>query len=160
MLILQGYLDPEYYMTQQLSEKSDVYSFGVLLLEVISAKKPLEHGRYIVREVKGAIDRAKDLYGLHELLDPALCHGTSLGGFEQYIDLALQCVEEAGVYRPSMSEAVTEIEKIMKIAGMNPTVESASNSMIYASRTPRHPYSGDVQFDYSGGAPSSRVEPK
>lgn len=160
MLILQGYLDPEYYMTQQLSEKSDVYSFGVLLLEVISAKKPLEHGRYIVREVKGAIDRAKDLYSLHELLDPALGLGTSLGGFEQYIDLALRCVEEAGVDRPSMSEAVTEIEKIMKIAGMNPTVESASNSMSHTSRTPRHPYSGDVQFDYSGGAPSSRVEMK
>nr|AAX92929.1 At5g49760 [Oryza sativa Japonica Group]ABA92396.1 Protein kinase domain containing protein, expressed [Oryza sativa Japonica Group] len=155
-----GYLDPEYYMTQQLTEKSDVYSFGVLLLEVITARKPLERGRYIVREVKGAMDRTKDLYGLHELLDPMLAP-TSLAGFELYVDLALKCVEEAGMDRPSMSEVVAEIEKIMKMAGVNPKVDSASNSMSYNSRTPRHPYSGESQFDYSGGIPSSsRVEPK
>nr|CAD1819886.1 unnamed protein product [Ananas comosus var. bracteatus] len=66
-----GYLDPEYYMTQQLTEKSDVYSFGVLLLEIITAKKPLEPGRYVVREVNAMMDKSKDLYSLHELLDPA-----------------------------------------------------------------------------------------
>ncbi|XP_015697764.1 leucine-rich repeat receptor protein kinase HPCA1-like [Oryza brachyantha] len=154
-----GYLDPEYYMTQQLTEKSDVYSFGVLLLEVITARKPLERGRYVVREVKGTADRSKDLCGLHELLDPML-GPTSLAGFEQYVDLALRCVAEAGMDRPPMSEVVTEIEKIMKVAGMNPA-DSASNSLSYNSRSPRHPYNGESQFDYSGGIPSSsRVEPK
>ncbi|XP_037404313.1 probable leucine-rich repeat receptor-like protein kinase At5g49770 isoform X2 [Triticum dicoccoides] len=155
-----GYLDPEYYMTQQLTEKSDVYSFGVLLLEMITAKKPLERGRYIVREVLAALDRSKDLYGLHDLLDPVLgASPTSLGGLEQYVDLALRCVEEAGADRPSMGEAVSEIERITRMAGGAP--ESASESMSYASRTPRHPYGGDSPSEYSGGGlPSSRVEPK
>ncbi|KAM0900335.1 hypothetical protein ACQ4PT_020705 [Festuca glaucescens] len=155
-----GYLDPEYYMTQQLTEKSDVYSFGVLLLEMITAKKPLERGRYIVREVHAAMDRSKDLYGLHELLDPLLgASPSSLGGLEHYVDLALRCVEEAGADRPSMGEAVSELERITRLAGG--VTESASESMSYASRTPRHPYGGDSASEYSGaGLPSSRVEPK
>jgi serine/threonine protein kinase len=158
--VWQGYLDPEYYMTQRLTEKSDVYSFGVLLLEMITAKKPLERGRYIVRQVHAALDRDKDLYGLHELLDPVLgALPSSLGGLEQYVDLALRCVEEAGADRPSMGEAVSEIERITRMADGVP--ESASESMSYASRTPRHPYGGDSRSEYSGGGlPTSRVEPK
>lgn len=162
---MQGYLDPEYYMTQQLTDKSDVYSFGVLMLEVVTARKPLERGRYIVREVKAALDRTKDLHGLHEVIDPVLGASPSgLAGMEQYVDLALRCVEEAGADRPSMGEVVGEIERILKMAGgaaAGVSGESASNSMSYASRTPRHPYGGDSPFDYSsGGLPSARVEPK
>ncbi|KAL6642386.1 hypothetical protein ACP70R_020567 [Stipagrostis hirtigluma subsp. patula] len=160
-----GYLDPEYYMTQQLTEKSDVYSFGVLMLEVATARKPLERGRYVVREVKAAVDRSKGLYGLEALLDPAL-GAAALPGLEPYVDLALRCVEEAGADRPSMGEAVAEIERVLKMAGGHggggsSAADSASDSMSYASRTPRHPYGGDSPFDYSaGGMPSTRVEPK
>ncbi|TVU51398.1 hypothetical protein EJB05_02827 [Eragrostis curvula] len=105
----------------------------------------------------------KDLYGLHEVLDPVLGASPSgLAGLEQYVDLALRCVEEAGADRPSMGEVVGEIERMLKMAGgAGVSGESASNSMSYASRTPRHPYGGDSPFDYStDGLPSARVEPK
>ncbi|KAK1263408.1 putative leucine-rich repeat receptor-like protein kinase [Acorus gramineus] len=158
----RGYLDPEYYMTQQLTEKSDVYSFGVLLLELITARRPIDKGRYIVREVKVTMDRTKDLYNLHELLDPAIVLGTSLGGFGKFVDLALRCVEESGVDRPVMSEVMKEIENIMQLAGMNPNTDSATSSGSYdgGSRASRHPYGNEACFDYSGGPPSSKVEPK
>ncbi|MBA0575959.1 hypothetical protein Golob_027670 [Gossypium lobatum] len=34
-----GYLDPEHYGLQNLTEKSDVFSFGVVLLEILSGKQ-------------------------------------------------------------------------------------------------------------------------
>ncbi|GLT85209.1 hypothetical protein SLE2022_034050 [Rubroshorea leprosula] len=137
-----GYVDPEYYMTQQLTEKSDVYSFGVLLLELITARKPIEQGKFIVREVRMAMDKVKDLYGLHQILDPAILD-TSLKGLEKFMDLAMSCVEESGADRPKMGEVVKEIENIMQIDGMNPNIETPASSSSYeeASKgSPFHPF--------------------
>ncbi|XP_050261520.1 leucine-rich repeat receptor protein kinase HPCA1-like [Quercus robur] len=126
-----GYMDPEYYMTHRLTEKSDVYSFGVLMLELITARKPIEHGKYIVREVQEKMDKTKDLYNLHEFLDPAIGLGTTLNGFEKFVDLAMRCVEEAGSNRPMMAEVVKEIENIMELAGLNLNTNSTSTSASY-----------------------------
>ncbi|TKY72323.1 leucine-rich repeat receptor protein kinase [Spatholobus suberectus] len=142
-----GYLDPEYYMTQQLTEKSDVYSFGVLMLELITAKRPIERGKYIVKVVKDAIDKTKGLYGLEELLDPTMELGTALSGFEKFVDLAMQCVEESSSNRPSMNYVVKEIENLLQLAGSNPTLSaSASTSSSYnnASKgSSLHPYENE-----------------
>ncbi|XP_039133373.1 probable leucine-rich repeat receptor-like protein kinase At5g49770 [Dioscorea cayenensis subsp. rotundata] len=158
-----GYLDPEYYMTQQLTEKSDVYSFGVLLLELITARKPIERNKYIVREVKSAIDKKTELYGLEQLVDSTIGLSNTLAGFNRFVDLALMCVGESGADRPTMSEVVKEIENIMQLAGINPNAESASTSASYgdSSFTLRgHLYSNEALMNYSGAIPSSRSDTK
>uniref|UniRef100_A0A5B6ZSW7 non-specific serine/threonine protein kinase n=1 Tax=Davidia involucrata TaxID=16924 RepID=A0A5B6ZSW7_DAVIN len=156
-----GYLDPEYYMTQQLTEKSDVYSFGVLMLELLTARKPIEKGKYIVREVKQMKDMTKDLYNLHEILDPTIGLGTTLKGLERFVDLAMCCVEDSRDDRPAMSEVVKEIENIMQLAGLNPNAESASTSASYEdSKGFEHPYSTESLFSHSEGLPSSKLEPQ
>ncbi|XP_075667182.1 leucine-rich repeat receptor protein kinase HPCA1-like [Castanea sativa] len=126
-----GYMDPEYYMTHRLTEKSDVYSFGVLMLELITARKPIQHGKYIVREVQEKMDKTKDLYNLHEFLDPAIGLGTTLKGLEKFVGLAMRCVKEAGSDRPMMAEVVKEIENIMELAGLNLNANSTSTSASY-----------------------------
>ncbi|KAK7303488.1 hypothetical protein RJT34_14395 [Clitoria ternatea] len=146
-----GYLDPEYYMTQQLTEKSDVYSFGVLMLELITARRPIERGKYIVKVVKNAIDKTKEFYGLKEILDPAMDLGTGLSGFDKFVELAMQCVEESSTSRPSMNHVVKEIENMLQLVGSNPNVESASTSSSYnnvSKGSSLHPYDNEY-FDSS-----------
>ncbi|KAM0940722.1 putative protein kinase RLK-Pelle-LRR-VIII-1 family [Dioscorea sansibarensis] len=156
-----GYLDPEYYMTQQLTEKSDVYSFGVLLLELITARKPIERNKYIMREVKAAMDRKKELYGLEQLVDSTIVLSTALAGFNPFVELALMCVGDSGANRPTMSEVVKEIETIMQLAGINPNAEADAALASYddSSITLRgHLYSNEALMNYNGAIPSSRPD--
>ena len=115
-------------MTQQLTEKSDVYSFGIVLLELITARPPIQKGKHIVREVEEAMGKSKDRYNLHNILDPTIMSGTTLGGFDKFVDLALRCVKESGSERPTMGEVVRELENIIKLASLDLYAESAPNS--------------------------------
>ncbi|OMO77623.1 hypothetical protein COLO4_25067 [Corchorus olitorius] len=174
-----GYLDPEYYMTQQLTEKSDVYSFGVVMLELITAKQPIEKGKYIVREVRALMNKKdEEYYGLRELMDPSIRSNAGLLiGLGKFLELAMQCVEDSATDRPTMSEVVKGIETILQNDGMNTnSTTSASSSATdfgAAKGCLRHPYYGDTNnlprkdgndsdaFDYSGGYTlSAKVEPK
>ncbi|XP_057824675.2 probable leucine-rich repeat receptor-like protein kinase At5g49770 isoform X2 [Cryptomeria japonica] len=169
-----GYLDPEYYMTQQLSEKSDVYSFGVVLMEILTARQPIERGKYIVREVKGALE-TEGMNGVKELLDPLLIQlrdldadsYASLPGLESFVNVAVQCVEEAAADRPTMSEVVKELEAIVASDKVGYGHDNSSSSVA----SDAHPYAallkkggasrGGGSFDYSGGfSVPSTVEPK
>ncbi|XP_058188477.1 leucine-rich repeat receptor protein kinase HPCA1-like isoform X3 [Rhododendron vialii] len=149
-----GYMDPEYYMTQQLTEKSDVYSFGVVLLEIVTARQPIEKGKHIVREVRQRMERDKVLYSLDEILDPVILAPTPKG-LEKFVDLAMSCVEEEGARRPAMGAVVKEIENVMQIVGLNPNADSASSSATYEgdSKGYNHPYTDDSLFVYSGAFP-------
>ncbi|XP_068669079.1 leucine-rich repeat receptor protein kinase HPCA1-like [Aristolochia californica] len=171
-----GYLDPEYYMTQQLTEKSDVYSFGVVMLELITAKQPIEKGKYIVREVRMAMDKSEEHYGLKEFMDPTIRNATNLIGFGRFLELAMQCVEESAADRPTMSDIAKEIETILQNDGVNTNSTSASSSATEFGSTkgpggPQHPYNEPLPkkedshssnaFDYSGGYTlSAKIEPK
>ncbi|KAL8554992.1 hypothetical protein ACS0TY_002976 [Phlomoides rotata] len=138
-----GYLDPEYYMTQQLTEKSDVYSFGVLLFEILTSRTPIVKGKYILREVRVAMDKSKKLYNLEPILDPIVASNMLPGSVERFVDVALRCVQETGANRPTMSEVVKEIESIMEMEGLNlSTEESASTSDSFqgANKGSAHPY--------------------
>ncbi|XP_047320339.1 leucine-rich repeat receptor protein kinase HPCA1-like [Impatiens glandulifera] len=150
-----GYVDPEYYTTNQLTEKSDVYSFGVMLLELVTAKQPIEKGKYIVREVRQRMEN-----NIQEVIDPLLL-GKTLNGLEKFVDVALRCVKETGAERPTMGQVVKEIENIMQLAGLNPEVESTVTSANYewTSQAVNHPYSDESLLLYNGSFLSSTLEP-
>lgn len=118
-------MDPEYYMTQQLTEKSDVYSFGVVLLELLTSRSPIQKGKYIVREVNDAMGNSGDLKGLYNILDPSLGTSQTLGGLSKFVNLAMRCVQDSGANRPKMGEVVREIESIIDLAVLSHDAESS-----------------------------------
>ncbi|XP_044354585.1 leucine-rich repeat receptor protein kinase HPCA1-like [Triticum aestivum] len=165
-----GYLDPEYYMTQQLSEKSDVYSFGVVMLELLTSRQPIEKGKYIVREIRTAIDQYdQEYYGLKSLIDPAIRDSAKLVGFRRFVQLAMECVEESAADRPSMNDVVKELETILQNEG-GPLLNSASLSTEHfgdatgRGQEEHSPMKDDSSsssaFDYNSVYSYSAVEPK
>ncbi|KAI9111581.1 hypothetical protein K1719_017271 [Acacia pycnantha] len=112
-----GYLDPEYYTTQQLSAKSDVFSFGVVLLEIISGREPLNIQRprnewSLVEWAKAYIRAAK----IDEIVDPGIKGGYHAEAMWRVVEVAHSCVETCSRFRPEMeADVVRELEDALII---------------------------------------------
>ncbi|CAD6236246.1 unnamed protein product [Miscanthus lutarioriparius] len=140
-----GYLDPEYYMTQQLSEKSDVYSFGVVMLEILSGRLPISNGRYIVREFRMAINpNDHDYYGLQGIVDPAIHDAAHTARFRRFVQLAMECVDESASRRPTMNSVVKEIETMLHSEGLSSGSSSTVEFEHVGTASTSHPHSGEV----------------
>lgn len=109
-----GYIAPEYAYTLKVDEKSDVYSFGVVLLELITGRKPVGEfgdGVDIVQWVRKMTDGNKE--GALKVLDPRL-PSVPLHELMHMFNVAMLCVEEQAVERPTMREVVQILLEIPK----------------------------------------------
>lgn len=110
-----GYIAPEYAYTLKIDEKSDVYSFGVVLLELITGKKPVGEfgdGVDIVHWIKMMTDSNKE--HVIKIMDPRLST-VPVHEVMHVFYVALLCVEEQSVQRPTMREVVQILSELPKL---------------------------------------------
>jgi serine/threonine protein kinase len=111
-----GYMDPEYYRLQQLTEKSDVYSFGVVLCEVLCARPPLL--RMVEKNQVSLAQWVPESYRkkmLDQIVDPFLKGEITPECLNKFGEMAVNCLLDGGIKRPSMNKAAWALELALQM---------------------------------------------
>ncbi|EOY12743.1 S-locus lectin protein kinase family protein, putative [Theobroma cacao] len=136
-----GYMAPEYALEGIFSVKSDVFSFGVLFLEILSGRK--NTGFYQSNSLN-LLGHVWDLWTNSrplELMDPILQDSSSANSLIRYVNIALLCVQERAVDRPTMSDVVLML----------------SNELTFLS-TPKQPAFSSVRSMVDNNSPITKPE--
>ncbi|XP_058005708.1 proline-rich receptor-like protein kinase PERK14 isoform X5 [Hevea brasiliensis] len=110
-----GYICPDYYLTQRLSDKTDVYSFGVVLLELITGKTPiLREGNVasagLTSWVRAQLKEVLDTDNYNNIVDVKLKNNYKKIEMIRMIHCAAACVYKPVKYRPKMSQIVEVLQ--------------------------------------------------
>ncbi|KAG6720816.1 hypothetical protein I3842_03G080700 [Carya illinoinensis] len=106
-----GYVDPEYYRRQKLTEKSDVYSFGVVLFEVLCARPALVPS--LPKEQVNLAQWARKCYHngtLEQIVDPSLRGEIAYDCLNKFGEVADSCIRDRGIERPTMRDVVWALQ--------------------------------------------------
>ncbi|GLT58366.1 hypothetical protein SLA2020_312640 [Shorea laevis] len=117
-----GYVDPEYYQRERLTEKSDVFSFGVVLLEVITGQPAISktiEKTHLSEWVRFMLSKGD----IKSIVDPRLNEDFDVDSARRAVEAAMACVSPRSAERPTMKNVVAElcdclaIEKARKNVG-------------------------------------------
>jgi hypothetical protein len=111
-----GYLDPEYFRRQQLTQSSDVYSFGVVLFEVLCARPVINPTlpKDQINLAEWALKWQRQNL-LETIIDPRLNGSYTQESIKQFSEIAEKCLSDEGRSRPSMGEVLWHLESALQL---------------------------------------------
>lgn len=122
-----GYLDPEYYRRQQLTDKSDVYSFGVVLLEVLCARLVIDPTlpREMINLAEWAL-RCLERGDVEQIIDQQIAGAIKPEALSRYVEIAKKCLADHGVDRPTMVDVLWDLEFVLQLQETGPDISNIS----------------------------------
>ncbi|KAJ4717972.1 protein kinase family protein [Melia azedarach] len=122
-----GYLDPEYYLSNRLTEKSDVYSFGVVLLELITTQPVIQktpERTHISQLVSFMLAKGD----IKNIVDPRLRGDFDINTVWRAVEIAMACVSPTSTKRPTMNQVVIELNDCL--TKVHETALNDSNGLV------------------------------
>ncbi|KAM1014829.1 hypothetical protein TB2_044570 [Malus domestica] len=109
------FLAPEVREFRRFSEKSDVYSFGVFLLELVSGREARDFASSDSNQnMVEWVQNIQEGSNVSCIIDERLGNSFTGEAMEGLIQLIMRCVEALSERRPSMSNVVTELDRIVE----------------------------------------------
>ncbi|XP_076907449.1 serine/threonine-protein kinase BSK5-like [Bidens hawaiensis] len=111
-----GYIDPEYFLTYQLTIKSDVFAFGVVLFELLCGRVALDNNlvtdkRLLSQWANKAIKKSK----VHSIIDRKIKSQISPKCLTEFVHIAHRCVNHKSKKRPNMAETVAALQRSLTL---------------------------------------------
>ncbi|XP_006346401.1 probable receptor-like protein kinase At1g49730 isoform X1 [Solanum tuberosum] len=98
-----GYMDPEYVITQELTEKSDVYSYGVVLLELITGRRAIQDNKNLIEWAEMFMTSESKIT---ELVDPNIGDSYDFDQLQTLLAIVRWCTQKEGRARPSIKQVL------------------------------------------------------
>ncbi|XP_077242209.1 putative receptor-like protein kinase At1g49730 [Tasmannia lanceolata] len=146
-----GYMDPEYVVTQELTQKSDIYSYGVLLLELVTARRAIQENRNLVEWSQKLMMTDSRL---PELVDPAISDSFDLDQLQIMVRIVRWCTQREGRVRPSIKQVLRLLHEILDPvhSGLIEAVEDEYEGAIGQERTNKGKVHVSEMIIHSGDA--------